>query len=113
MSPLRGVLRAAILFWAVLQIALPTLIVVADADASTTGGAATAHVEDRSTRTCVQVHDAQCVLCQYLTGCTAPKGNGLASADIALAQARTVRPMVALRTVETRGIPVPRGPPVV
>jgi len=113
MSPLRGVLRAAILLWAVFQIALPTLAVVADGDASRVGDEARAHVEDASTRACIQVHDSQCVLCQYLTGCTAPKGNGLASADIALAQARAVRHVLAPRTVDTSGFPVPRGPPLV
>jgi hypothetical protein len=113
MSPLRGALRAAILFCAVFQIALPTLATVADADASVTGGAARAHVEDTSTRACVQVHDAQCVLCRYLTGCTAPTGDLLASTDIGLARMRAVRPVVALRTVDTSGFPVPRGPPLV
>jgi hypothetical protein len=113
MSPLRGALRAAILFWAAFQIALPTLAAVADADASTTGGAARAHVEESSTRACVQVHDAQCVLCQYLTGCTAPKSNGLASVDVALMRTHAIRPAVPLHTVETSGFPVPRGPPVV
>ena len=113
MSSLRGVLRAADLLWAVFQIALPTLAVVADGDASRLGDEARAHVEDASTRACIQVHDSQCVLCQYLTGCTAPKGNGLASADIALAQARAVRHVLAPRTVDTSGFPVPRGPPLV
>lgn len=112
MSPLRGALRAAILLCAVFQIALPMLAVVADADASVTGGAARAHVEDTSTRGCVQVHDAQCALCRYLTGCTAPSGDLLASTDVGRARTRVVRPVAALLTVATRGFPVPRGPPV-
>jgi hypothetical protein len=113
MSPKRGAFRAALLLWAVLQIALPVVASVADAGASTTGASARAHAEDTSRRSCVPVHGVDCVLCQYLSGCAAPLAHSASNAALALAPTIPVGTLDTLRAIELRGLPVPRGPPVV
>jgi hypothetical protein len=94
------------------QIALPTVAVVADASASAAGLAAHAHVEDRSHRACVPVHSADCVLCQYLNGLATPANGALPAAEIALVATPPARAFVEPRAVELRGLSNPRAPPV-
>ena len=101
------------LLWAVLQIALPTLAVVADASASSTGVTARAHAEDTSRRSCVPVHGADCVLCQFLSGCAAPLAHSAANTQFALAPTIAVGAVDPLCAFELHGLSAPRGPPAI
>lgn len=111
MSSPRAPLRAFMVLWAIVQIALPTVAAVADSSASAAGLAAHAHVEDRSHGTCVPVHGSDCVLCQYLHGLAAQRENSPPLPLLALASTEAARALAAPRAVELRGLPVPRGPP--
>lgn len=100
------------LLWAMMQIALPTVAVIADAHASADGLTAHAHVEDKSRGACVQVHGSDCVLCQYLSGLAAPGNCVRVPAEIALAIAQPARALVQPGAIALRGLPSPRAPPV-
>ena len=108
----RAPVRALMLLWAIVQIALPTAAVVADANASTAGFTAHAHVEDKSHRACVPVHGAECVLCQYLNGLATPANGSPAAAQIALVATPPARTLIEPRAIELRGLAIPRAPPV-
>lgn len=112
MSPMPAPLRALMLLWAIMQIALPPIAAVADSTASAAGLSAHAHVEDRSHGTCVPVHGSDCVLCQYLNGLAAQKGDSPPHLWFAPVPTDAARALIASRAVELRGLVVPRGPPV-
>jgi hypothetical protein len=65
LSPTRRVLLAAL---AIVQVAVPALVAIADAElASRSGGVAVVHVEDHTGRACRAVHPDDCALCQFLS----------------------------------------------
>lgn len=110
---MRGTVRVLMLLWAIVQIALPTVAVVADAGASAAGVAAHAHIEDRSHGTCVPVHGADCVLCQFLTGCSTPLAHGAIEIELARTASIAIDDCALTRTIALRGLHAPRGPPPV
>jgi hypothetical protein len=99
------------LLWAIVHIAVPTIAAVADSSESASRLAAHAHIEDRSHGTCVPVHGSDCILCQYLNGLAALKGNSPSGVLFALASAQAAGALVASRAVELRGLAIPRAPP--
>jgi hypothetical protein len=113
MSRMRGTVRVLMSLWAIMQIALPTVAVVADAGASAAGVAAHAHVEDRSHRACAPVHGADCALCQFLTGCSAPLAHGAVEIELARTASVAIDDRALSRTIALRGLHAPRGPPAV
>src|SRR6476469_1083901 len=72
MSARLGAFRVVMMLWAVLQLAVPPLAVAADAAATAESRGAHAHVEATSDASCVRVHDAECVFCQFLSAGAAP-----------------------------------------
>jgi hypothetical protein len=65
LSPARRLLFGCI---AIVQVAMPALVALADAElASRSGGAAVVHIEDHTTRACRAVHPDDCALCQFLS----------------------------------------------
>jgi hypothetical protein len=110
---MRAMFRALMLLWAIVQIAVPTIVAVADSSESATRLAAHAHVEDRSHGTCVPVHGSDCILCQHLNGLAALRSNSPAEVLFALATAQAAGALVASRAPELRGLSVPRGPPAI
>ena len=74
MSPRCAGLRALVLLWAALQLALPGVAALADGVSSRTSVHATAHVESSTERACIRVHEADCVFCQFLSVGGTPAG---------------------------------------
>lgn len=69
---MRRLSRFARVLWqltAVLQLALPSVVSLADAELerAAQSARATSHVEDHTRRNCPPVHQADCALCQHLT----------------------------------------------
>lgn len=112
LSPVSRILIAAIAF---VQMAVPALAVVADAQLlADSGGAPQVHIEDHTQKSCRPVHPDDCALCQLLTHFSAPRGSApelpvatgascaahegpsLHLASISRAQQRTRAPPVSL-----------------
>jgi hypothetical protein len=83
LSPTRRVLFAAL---AIVQMAVPALVAIADAELeSRAGGASRVHIEDHTQRSCRAPHPDDCALCQFLSF-LAPQRAGatvLPAADVA------------------------------
>jgi hypothetical protein len=83
LSPTRRVFLAAL---AIVQVAVPALVAIADAElALRSGGPAVVHVEDHTGRACRAVHPDDCALCQFLS-LLAPQRSGstvLPAVDVA------------------------------
>ena len=98
--------------WAVLQLAVPTIAVVADSAATTVSAGAHAHVESRSDASCVRVHDAECVFCQFLATGAAPAGSPTGAAVAAVVR-QTISFYAATPDAgETLGARLARAPPL-
>ena len=111
MSPRRGAFRVVMMLWAVLQLAVPPLAVAADAVATAESRGAHAHVEATSDASCVRVHDAECVFCQFLSAGAAPAASPVPDLPPAVHVAQAERELTSPRRVTLRGIAVPRAPP--
>ena len=109
-SPTRRVLLAAL---AIVQMAVPALVAIADAElASRSGGAAVVHVEDHTQRSCRAPHPDDCALCQFLS-LFAPQRAGAT----VLPAADSARPVVCddasrLPASIVRALQRTRAPPV-
>ncbi|MDQ3699084.1 MAG: hypothetical protein M3373_13850 [Gemmatimonadota bacterium] len=80
--------RTLWLLCALLQLSLPGLASWAEARIAAASGAAVAHVEDRTSESCVPVHPADCALCRYVGSREAPPPESASSpARVACAQA--------------------------
>ena len=111
MSPRRGVLRVIMMLWVVLQLAVPPLAVAADAAATAESRGAHAHVEATSDASCVRVHDAECVFCQFLSAGAAPAASPVPDVPPAVHVAQAESELAAPRRESLRGIAAPRAPP--
>jgi hypothetical protein len=87
---LRRVTRALLAAVAIVQMAVPVLAVVADARLIADGGAPQVHIEEHTHKSCRPVHPDDCVLCQFLTHFSAPRGSAPA-VPVAAASRGTVR----------------------
>ncbi|MGH7656156.1 MAG: hypothetical protein ACREN6_16005 [Gemmatimonadaceae bacterium] len=111
----RQVTRVLLAAVAIVQMAVPVLAVVADARLILdSGGPPQVHIEEHTHKSCRPVHPDDCVLCQFLTHFSAPRGTAPAvpvaaasrrptrdhasslPASIARAQQRTRAPPVSL-----------------
>jgi hypothetical protein len=112
MLPQRGIPRVVMMLWAVLQLAVPTVAVVADTAATTASVGAHAHVESRSDASCIRVHDAECVFCQLLSTGAAPAGLVIAAPIAAIVTQEKGFPAAMPDAGATRGVSLPRAPPL-
>lgn len=99
--------------WAVLQLAVPTIAVAADAAATAASRGAHAHVEATSDASCIRVHDAECVFCQFLSAGAAPAASPVPDLVPVAQVAEAIEELAAPRRAALRGIAVPRAPPAV
>jgi hypothetical protein len=101
------------MFWAVLQLGAPTLAASADAVVSAASVGAHAHLESRTSSSCVRVHDTECVFCQFLSMGASPAASPIPElppvAQVALAAPELSTPHRA----PLRGAAIPRAPPLV
>ena len=100
------------MLWAVLQLAVPTIAVVADTAATTASAGAHAHVESRSDASCVRVHGAECVFCQLLSSGAAPAGFAIVAPIVAIVTQGSGFSAVMPDVGGTRGVALPRAPPL-
>lgn len=113
MSPRRGLLRGLVLLWAVLQLAVPTLAVAADAAATAASIGAHAHIEATTDASCIRVHDAECVFCQFLSAGAAPAASPVPDLPAIIEIAQASEELAAPRRAAMRGVAIPRAPPAV
>ncbi|MFL5560602.1 MAG: hypothetical protein ACJ79K_03920 [Gemmatimonadaceae bacterium] len=113
MVPRRGFFRAIVMLWAVLQLAVPTLAVSADAVATTASIGAHAHVEATTDASCIRVHDAECVFCQFLATGAAPAASPVPDVPGVVDVAQAFDELAAPHRGALRGIANPRAPPAV
>lgn len=100
------------MLWAALQLAVPTLAVVADTAATTASAGAHAHVESKSDASCVRVHDSECVLCQFLSAGAAPAASGIAAPSALLVRQEISFAPATPDAGGTLGVSLPRAPPL-
>lgn len=106
-------LRFLALVLAVVQLALPPVVSVVDAQSGRAGQpTATAHIEGEGSASCPRVHESDCAICHYLTTYAAP---GRPTSTLpAWRETATVRPesRVAAPRAARRALALPRAPPV-
>lgn len=100
------------MLWAVLQLAAPTVAVVADTAATTASAGAHAHVESKSDASCARVHGAECVFCQLLATGAAAAGHAIAVPAAALVTQENGVPAAIPDVGAPRGVSLPRAPPL-
>ena len=100
------------MFWAVLQLAVPTVAVLADSAATAASVGAHAHVESRSDASCVRVHDAECVFCQLLSSGAAATGLAIVAPIAAIARQENGFSPAIPDFGGTSGVSFPRAPPL-
>lgn len=101
------------MLWAVLQLAVPTIAVAADAAATSASIGAHAHVEATTDASCIRVHDAECVFCQFLSTGAAPTANPVPEMPAVAKVAPAMAELASPRHAAVHGIASPRGPPAV
>ncbi|MFI5310767.1 MAG: hypothetical protein ACHQQ3_06010 [Gemmatimonadales bacterium] len=109
LSPTRRLLVAAL---AVVQMAVPALVAIADAELASRSAGAQVHIEDHTRRACTPAHPDDCALCQFLSSLSSERGSGVA---LPVALAATTGPVcdssrlpawVAVALQRTRAPPV-------
>ena len=106
--------RGWILFWALLQLAIPSAATYADALLERAGPRELiAHVESRTSASCRPVHPADCALCQIVLRVAAASTPAcLPSIEVVVSASRetlAARPLTPARD----WLPPPRAPPAV
>lgn len=111
---MRGAVRLFAALVAVLQLALPAAVSVADArlDAQSYTTATRSHVEDQSSTSCPRIHPLECALCQFLSSGTGTP----AAAVLPYASRRDIScpaEAVVRRVATAAGaLPLSRAPPL-
>jgi len=113
LTPRSPAVRAAWLFGALVQLALPGAAAWADARLDAAGTHATAHFESHTTKSCARIHAPDCALCHYLTAPALTGGATSLRPDVAVG--RVARPADPAGTTHqlARPHPQPRAPPTV
>lgn len=107
-------LRVFAVFWSVLQFALPTATLYADAfEARSSTDRYVAHVEDAATSSCRPVHAEECVLCRFLSNSSAPLARAETIPAAVRASAVPMADVAAGCVLPARGLPASRAPPTV
>lgn len=101
------------MLWAVLQLAVPTVAVAADAAATSASIEARPHVEATTDASCIRVHDAECVFCQFLSTGAAPSASPVPEMPPVAKVAPAMAELASPRRAAVHGIASPRAPPAV
>jgi hypothetical protein len=101
------------MFWAVLQLAAPTVAASADAVATAASAGAHAHIEARTSSNCVRVHDTECVFCQFLSMGATKAASPIPEVPVVAQVARAADELAAPHRATLRGVAIPRAPPAV
>jgi hypothetical protein len=105
--------RALLAALAIVQMAVPALVAVADAElAARARGAAQAHVEDHTRRNCRPVHAGDCALCQLLSHFTPQRPSATIVPGTDSERVRDCRDASRLSSLTTRALERSRGPPI-
>ena len=106
--------RAFALFWAVLQFALPSAALLADARLERDSQQALgAHVESASTKACRPVHPDACALCQVVSRIATPGQTTTLPAIAAIVRPSATLPVARLATRAAAAAELPRAPPAI
>jgi hypothetical protein len=106
--------RSFSLLWAVLQLALPALVLLADARLERDGAqAAGAHVESVASKGCRPAHPSDCALCQVLSRTAPPAAAPALPAIAAVVRPAVVALVARLATRPAATSALPRAPPAI
>ena len=114
MASWRRRFRAFAPIWALLQLALPMVILFADAvDARANSGQSAAHVEASTSENCRPAHTDECALCRFLSNSSAPIAHGDASALVDSDRSGFVAHQRVECGAAVGRLPESRAPPIV
>jgi hypothetical protein len=100
--------------WAVLQFALPMVVLWGDAfSARAALGQERTHIESQASNTCRPVHPDECALCQFMANNCAPLGHAAMAVAVPHATHDLLPETRQPSAFATRGLPTSRGPPAV
>jgi hypothetical protein len=109
-SPARRLLLAAM---AAIQVAVPSLVAIADAELSLrSGSVAQVHVEDHTRRACRAVHPDDCALCQFLSFLSPQRGSAAVVPVAEVARPVSCDDASRLPSSVARALQRTRAPPV-
>lgn len=108
-SPTRRILVAAL---AILQMAVPALVAIADANAASRSAGAQVHIEDHTRRACKAVHPDNCALCQFLSFLAPQRASATVVPVAALGPSRGFDDAARLPGAIARTLHRTRAPPV-
>jgi hypothetical protein len=113
MAATPGWTRIVVLLWAALQLALPPVLTVMDANLATAvAGTVGAHVESTSTPDCHRAHGADCAFCQFLSTYLGTVRAASPARIVALAQVRPSALLPTFGASAARSLPGSRAPPL-
>ena len=106
--------RVFALFWAALQFALPSAVLLADVRLERDSQQALgAHVESGATKACRPVHPDACALCQVLSRTATPEQPTVLPTIAAVVRPSATRPIARLATHGAAAGELPRAPPAI
>jgi hypothetical protein len=106
--------RVFALFWAALQFALPSAVLLADVRLERDSQQALgAHVESGVTKACRPVHPDACALCQVLSRAAAPEQPTVLPTIAAIVRPSSSRAIARLTTRAAAAAGLPRAPPAI
>ncbi len=109
LSPTRRVLIAAL---AIVQMAVPALVAIADAEAASRSAGAQVHIEDHTRRSCTAVHPDDCALCQFLSLLSPQRAHAAVLPAADSARPHGCADITRLPTSVVRALQRTRAPPV-
>ncbi|MDB4876937.1 MAG: hypothetical protein JWM41_3383 [Gemmatimonadetes bacterium] len=108
-----GWIRYVMLLWAALQIALPPVLTLVDANSAAASAGQVIHVESASTPACHRAHGADCAFCQFLSNCLGTMDAAAPPRIAAIAHVRPAATQSSLDASAARSLPGSRAPPAV
>jgi hypothetical protein len=105
--------RGLVVALAIVQMAAPALVAVADAElAARARGSAQPHVEDHTRRACRPVHGDDCALCQLLSHLASSRTDAPVVPEAVSERVHDCRDASQLPVSSTRALERTRAPPV-
>jgi hypothetical protein len=109
-TPFRRALFAAV---AIVQMAVPAIVAVADAElAVRAAGAVQVHVEDHTSRDCRPAHPDDCALCQLLSHLAFPRATSAVVPVASVVRSTTGDDASPLASSTVRSLQRTRAPPI-
>ena len=97
---------------AIVQMAVPALVALADAELASRSAGAQVHIEDHTRRACKTVHPDDCALCQFLSFLSPQRANATVLPVAEVARSHVCTDTSRLPSSIVRALHRTRAPPV-